>query len=215
MENENFSQALGNMFLRLKPYLLPIAIACIGLILIGYGLITSWLSHPASKDVTFETEKQDTLSVKNTGEKIVVNIAGGVQKPGVYAVKTDARVQDVIIAAGGFSPDADNDAIQHSFNLAAKVTDGMKIYVPKIGETSLQQATSSFGSTGQVAGTATTSLVSINTATAQALDSLPGVGKVTAEKIISNRPYGSLDDLVNKEVVGKSVFEKIKERITL
>jgi competence protein ComEA len=212
MENENFSQDVSGFLSRLKPHFLAISIACIGLLLIGYGMITYLFHQSASNDISFETQKEESSSVKNQDPEIVVDIEGSVQKPGVYHLKNDSRVTDAITAAGGFSADADKQQTQHSLNLAAKLTDGMKLYIPKLGE-SVQQNSSP--ATLSVAEASTTGLISINSATAAELDSLPGVGKVTADKIITNRPYSSLEDLLQKKVVSSAVFEKIKEKISL
>jgi competence protein ComEA len=70
----------------------------------------------------------------------------------------------------------------------------------------------SSNSSGSVQGSSTGS-VNINQATEEELDALPGVGPVTAQKIISNRPYQSVDDLVSKKAVGQSVFSKIKDQV--
>lgn len=215
MENEIFHSIVS----RLKPHMVPLVIACVGLVLIGYGLIASVHRPSASNDISFETQNSEKSSVKKTEANLMIDIEGGVQKPGVYRLKTDARVQDVLVAAGGFSPDADMQWTQHSLNLAAKVSDGMKIYVPRIGEQSSASSTSITGSAGgaggSVAGVSTNGFVSVNNASAKELEDLPGIGPVTAGKIIDNRPYGSIDELLSKKAVGKSVFEKIKELISL
>src|SRR4051812_3641406 len=101
MDNENFSQDLPNFFSRLRPHVLALSVACIGLVLIGYGMITYLLPHSASNDITFETAKPTESSVKSQEDQIVVDIEGSVQKVGVYHLKSDARVSDAIAAAGG------------------------------------------------------------------------------------------------------------------
>ncbi|MBP9719246.1 MAG: ComEA family DNA-binding protein [Candidatus Levybacteria bacterium] len=151
---------------------------------------------------------------------IVVDVSGGVLAPGVYRLSDNARVEDALHAAGGFSSDADLDWTQHSLNLAAKVTDGMKIYIPRIGEemqsvTESNSAAAGGGTTMGVAGVSTNGMVSINSASSSELEALPGIGPVTAGKIIDNRPYGSIDELLSKKAVGKSVYEKIKELVSL
>lgn len=138
-------------------------------------------------------------------QAIVVDVGGAVNSPGLYKLPGDARVADAVSAAGGLSADADSKQV----NLAAKVSDGQKVYVPdkfQIPNSKLQN--------GEVAGVATNSLVSINNATVAELDTLPGIGPATASKIIASRPYSSLNDLVLKKAVSSSVFEKIKDKIT-
>ena|SRR3989344_3626673 len=136
---------------------------------------------------------------ESAGE-IIVHVDGAVTRPGVYKLKADSRVNDAINAAGGLSGSAD----QSKINLAAKITDGQKIYVPKIGEstTSIKGSTSTTGTTSEV--------INVNTASESELDKLPGVGPVTAAKIIASRPYSSLEELLTKKAVSSSVYEKIK-----
>ncbi|MDZ4209575.1 MAG: ComEA family DNA-binding protein [Candidatus Curtissbacteria bacterium] len=119
----------------------------------------------------------------------------------------NTRVDDAIKAAGGLSPDADSTRI----NLAAKVSDGQKLYIQRVGE-SVSQSVS--GSVGQVAGESV-SQININTASESELDKLPGIGPVTAQKIIASRPYSSPEELLSKKVVSSSVYEKIKDLISL
>ena len=91
-----------------------------------------------------------------------------------------------------------------NINLAAKLNDGAKIYIPKIEEGDPQEITDM-----------KTSLININTASSETLDTLPGIGPATAAKIISNRPYKSLEELLDKKVVSLKVFEQIKDKITV
>lgn len=191
---------------------LIVIIACVGLVFFGYGLL-QYFSQPSSDPITIQTsaQNQSVSSQKPLGKSIVVDIEGAIIKPGVYTLSADARVQDGLIAAGGLSSDADRKGIAKLFNMAAKLTDGGKLYFPFQGEVS--NAVSSAGSAGQVAG-ASTSVININTASEAELDSLPGIGAVTAQKIISNRPYQTVDELTGKKVVSASVFSKIKDLVT-
>jgi len=213
MEGNNFHSFFTGLLSSLKPHFLAVSIACIGLILIGYGLITSLMPQSSSGDITFETKGASTeKEPKTSAEKgnIVVDVSGSVLKPGVYRLMENARIEDALAAAGGFSEDADLDWTQHSLNLAAKVSDGMKIYVPRYGE---QSSTGSTGITSSAGGT--NGMVSINSASSSELEDLPGIGPVTAGKIIDTRPYGSIDELMSKKAVGTATFEKIKELISL
>src|SRR3989344_1557742 len=134
---------------------------------------------------------------ESAGE-IIVHVDGAVTRPGVYKLKADSRVNDAINAAGGLSGSAD----QSKINLAAKITDGQKIYVFAQGE-----------NTGTTSITGS-DLININAASESELDKLPQVGPVTAAKIIASRPYSSLEELLTKKVVNTSVYEKIKGLIT-
>ncbi len=126
--------------------------------------------------------------------EIVVHVDGAVGKPGVYRLASGARVTDAVAAAGGLMSQADGSRI----NLAAKVADGQKVYIPRVGE-SVGQSTG--GSVSQIAGESVDQLININTASETELDKLPGVGPVTAGKIIASRPYSALEDLLTKKVI--------------
>ncbi|OGY25900.1 MAG: hypothetical protein A2Z24_02355, partial [Candidatus Woykebacteria bacterium RBG_16_44_10] len=141
--------------------------------------------------------------------KIMVDIEGAVVNPGLHSLDPDSRTDDAIRAAGGFSSKADRSWVSKNLNLAARLGDGQKIYIPKIGEV--------VGNTtagGQVASEIS-GKVNINTATEAQLDTLPGIGPVRAGKIIAARPYKSTEELLTKKVVGEATFEKIKNLITI
>ena len=89
------------------------------------------------------------------------------------------------------------------------LSDGQKIYIPKLSET--QNSVSVNGvSTGNIS-----SKININSAGASDLDSLPGIGSVTAQKIIDARPYSAIEDLLNRKIVSQKVFDQIKEKISI
>ncbi|MBI4084692.1 MAG: ComEA family DNA-binding protein [Candidatus Levybacteria bacterium] len=197
----------------LKQYAFPIILATLGLISLGYGLI-SFLQPKQENDIVFEkNDSQEAVETKATA-KIMVDVQGAVEKPGVYALAKDARVQDGLIAAGGMRQDANRSYVAKTINLAAKVIDGTKIYIPFENETQLtplRPAEQSFEGQVGTGGNA----ININSATLTELDSLPGIGQITGQKIIDNRPYASIDDLQSKKIVSKSVFEKIKDKIAV
>lgn len=184
-----------------------------GLIFLGYGAFQ--MLAPGTEEIIIEKAQSADASVVGnamaTQKEIAVDVEGAVEKPGVYHLSVDARQQDALIAAGGMSKSADRSIVAKTLNMAAKLSDGMKIYIPRLGESLAVMTTAG---TQQVAGLATSS-ISVNTGSAAELDSLPGIGVVTANKIISNRPYGSLDELTSKKAVSRSVFEKIKDKISL
>jgi competence protein ComEA len=197
----------------LRQYLIPLILGVLGLMFLGYGMI-GYLGQKKDKpDILFEAASNSanpdiSLSpvVQNKQQKlIVVDIEGAVEKPGVYKIASDSRMQDALIAAGGLGRGADREIVAKSLNLAAKLTDGMKVYVPFQGDKTVITDSSVLGG-GQTA-------VNINSASSQELDGLPGIGKTTADKIISNRPYEKIEALVEKKVVGQKVFVQIKDKI--
>lgn len=133
---------------------------------------------------------------------ILVDIQGAIVAPGVYRLSQGARVNDLLILAGGFLADADTPRINKTLNRAAILSDGAKIYIPFLDEATPADLQKSL-------------MISINTASAAELESLPGVGSVIAEKIIAARPYSSLEELVQKTVMSASLFDKCKERLVL
>jgi len=155
-----------------------------------------------------------------TAAPYVVHITGAVQQPGVYTLPKGSRVGDAIEAAGGLSPDAN----EQTLNLAAFIQDGERIHVPAkeslpTSSQSGQPSDSVFGGNdGSSAGTISI-LVDINTAGQVELESLPGIGPVTAEKIIAfretNGPFISIEDIQNVPGIGPVTFEKIKDLITI
>lgn len=177
-----------------------IGIFLVGLFILAIGLgLTFFKSKPKSDEVQILSSN---ASASPTSE-IIIHVDGAVISPGVYHLPTNSRMEDAVSAAGGLSSEADSARI----NLAAKVIDGQKIHIFASGE-------SGSAAGGQVAGDSM-GLISINSASESQLDKLPGVGPVTAAKIIASRPYGSPDELLSKKVVTSSVYEKLKDLIAL
>ncbi len=151
-----------------------------------------------------------TLRPVPTDTPIVVHITGAVPRPGVYALPKGARVQDAISAAGGFLADADKSGI----NLARQLEDGELLDVP-FGE----GATIVLPTPGVEVAPSETELININTAAQFELESLPGIGPTTAQKIIEyreeNGPFATIEDIINVSGIGPATFERIKDLITV
>jgi competence protein ComEA len=153
--------------------------------------------------------------------EVVVHAAGAVTTPGLYRLPPDARVADVVAAAGGLAADADGDRL----NLAAPLADGMRVYVPRVGEAVVPPVVAgeapSQTTDGETEGDPTTggpeALVDVNTATAAELDELPGVGPATAEAIIDHReeqgPFRSVDDLLDVRGIGDAKLADLRDRV--
>lgn len=188
-----------------KKYTIPAILGILGLIFFVYGLIMLFTSDSSNDEVSFQ--KAEAVSADSKVEnKIVVDIEGAVVKPGIYHLEQNSRIQDLLIMSGGLSAEADRIYVAKNMNLATKLIDGGKVYVPSLEER-VEQSNGSRESS-------TTGLININTASEKELDSLPGVGLVTVSKIVANRPYQSLDQLTSKKIVSKKVFENIKSKIT-
>jgi competence protein ComEA len=142
---------------------------------------------------------------------VTVHVAGDVVHPGVYAVPAGGRVADAILAAGG--PAADADAEQ--LNLAARVADGQRIYVPKQGETTAPAGDGGAGTgPGGQAGTAPAGPLDLNTATAAELEALPGVGPATSKAILTYRTshgrFRSVTELLEVPGIGPAKLDAIR-----
>lgn len=178
-------------------------LAILAMILIALGI---FLSLPKEEDTNIRVIEEPQVE---SGE-VVVDVSGAVVRPGVHKLPAGSRVSDVVAQAGGFTSSADPEYVSKSINLAQKVSDGAKIYIPKKGESVQSASSTSQGSIGTISGT-----ININTASTVELESLPGIGPVTAGKIIAGRPYSSVDELLTKKVVGQKTFEKIKGAISV
>jgi competence protein ComEA len=153
-----------------------------------------------------------TLRPPPTEQPIVVQIAGAVPRPGVYALAQGSRVQDAISAAGGFLAEADKSGI----NLARALDDGEQLEVPYAEGASPVLGTPLPASTESASSA---ELININTASLAELDSLPGIGPTTAQKIIDyreqNGPFLAKEDIINVSGIGPGTFERIKDLITV
>jgi len=160
------------------------------------------ISNFEEKDKVFEEEKRRNL--------IKVDVGGAVKNPGVYELEEGQIVNDAILAAGGFSDEANLDFVEQNINKAKRVTDGEKIYIPQqtdvLGASEVESGYKSAGITDKI---------NINTGSLNELDSLPGIGPSYAQKIIEGRPYSKIEDIKKVSGIGISTFEKIKDLITV
>jgi competence protein ComEA len=152
--------------------------------------------------------------------EIVVDVAGAVVSPGVYHLPPGSRVADAVAAAGGFGPRVDAARAAAELNLAAILADGTRVIVPSRDDTSEGTAAGGgdAGSSAAGAGEGGTGLVDLNHATQAELEALPGIGPVTATKIIDSRsadPFTSVDDLRTRKLVGAKTFESLRSLVTV
>jgi competence protein ComEA len=144
--------------------------------------------------------------------RATVHVVGAVRDPGVYRLADGARVQEAIARAGGATSRADLQAI----NLAAKVADGQQVVVPRRG-TAVAAASASAPGGGETGATAAP--VNLNSATAEQLDTLDGVGPSTARKILDFRTahggFSSVDDLAQIPGIGPKKLESLRRQVTV
>jgi competence protein ComEA len=154
------------------------------------------------------------LAPQPTAPPAIVYVSGAVVHPGVYPLAPGARVQDALLAAGGMLPEADDLTL----NLAAIIQDGQRLWVP-FKTTDVGQLPAPQDSQAPPLQTATSGQVNINTADQATLESLPGIGPVTAQKIIAyrqtNGPFATIEDIQLVSGIGPATFEKIKDLIAV
>lgn len=185
---------------------------------IGY---MAWGSFTSSGIVLEHSgEAPQTQESENSSSQLIyVHIAGEVQNPGMYELKSGSRVSDAIDAAGGLTESAD----QLSVNLARQVTDGEQIVVRAYSEPESGTGESIDSSDSGVSSSSATGVftdkVNINTASASELITLDGVGESTAAKIIAyrqaNGSFASIEDIKKVSGIGDKKYEAIKDRITV
>ena len=145
-------------------------------------------------------------------KEIIIHISGAVKNPGILKMDSSKRIVDAVELAGGATNDADLDRV----NLAAKLHDEEKVYIPKFGEensNNLVPTTSSVNSNHNG-----TEKININSADSSELQKIPGIGEKTAQKIIdyrSNNPFSSIEDIKNIDCIGDKKFESMKEYISI
>ncbi|NMB84376.1 ComEA family DNA-binding protein [Candidatus Roizmanbacteria bacterium] len=185
--------------------------------------LAMFLSSCFSADKPFAENIEKTLKVDNT-DVIVVEIAGAVKKPGVYDLKPNQRLKDLLNLAGGLSENAEKGYFYRNYNQARLISDQEKIYIPSSWEINaglFQESVQNFDylSPKTMSFYQETDdnpeIININTATIEEIDTLPGVGKSIGQKIIDHRPYRSIDELLDNKIVNTGVFEKIKDSISI
>lgn len=196
---------------------------------------TNAVASAASASEAGDSESGDTEEAEGTGDEeapaavsaeatagLFVHVAGEVRHPGVYELPAGSRVIDAVDKAGGMLGNAAGDAL----NLARQLSDGEQIYVPTTDEVADGTFSAGGASAGQSAGggaagsgtgAAGTALINLNTADAAALDTLPGVGPATADKIVADReangPFASVEDLSRVSGIGPKKLEQLKDLV--
>ena len=143
------------------------------------------------------------------GATLIVDVEGAVARPGIIELPAGSRVADALRVAGGYTDATDLAAAAATLNLAAPLADGAQILVPAIG------ASPAGGSAAPGGGG---ELVDLNSATPEELDALPGIGPVTVQKIVAartERPFATLEEAVEREVLNNGQLEKIRDLATV
>jgi len=215
---------IGAIVLAIAAFLLAAVSTGAGAVLVEGGESLAPLSGSVGS-----AQPADAGALAGTGaDVVVVEIAGAVQKPGVFRLPLGARVGDLIEAAGGYGPRLDAERASQGLNLAARLTDGDRVTVPSRDD--VPAATTGTGGTGggNVGGTsggaatgggpAAGSPIDLNRATTAELEALPGIGPVTAGKIITSREeqaFTAVEDLRTRKLVGAKTFDKLKDLVSV
>jgi competence protein ComEA len=185
------------------------AVAAIGLGVAGFRLLRP--PPPTELSLPRATPPAGVSPTTAVPGPVVVYVAGAVARPGVYPVGGGARVADAVGAAGGTTSDADLDPL----NLAARLSDGDRVFVPRKGQAPPPVLGS--GPTGD--GSTPTGPVNLNTATAEQLEGLSGVGPATAHAIITWRQqhgrFRSVQDLLQVRGIGPAKLEALRDQVTV
>lgn len=193
-----------------RVYHIPIIFGILSLLFVALSITIFIKSYQYSSPITFSSDESEASStgIKNDREVfLVVDIEGAVRSPGVYRVPLGSRIDDLLTLAGGLASDADMESVARSVNRAAPLTDGAKIYIPD------NRTLGSETSIGVPDVSLTT--LNINTASESELEALSGIGTITAAKIISGRPYQRVEELSEKKIINQSVYETLRNQLTL
>ena len=193
----------------------PLLVLLVGLVLVlsGVFIVKSGLLSSSTKVEVLDA----TTSGQIEGE-ITVEVSGEVLRPGVYKLPGGSRVDDLMVAAGGFTANTDRVWTDKYLNRAAKLIDGQKVFVTSVNQQSVSASAKSSGGNQTVSANISSdsnTLININNASSTELDSLPGIGPVYAQNIVEHRPYSTLEELVSKGAIKQSLYDKIKNLITV
>lgn len=153
----------------------PVVLGLVGLVLVVLSVLVWRIQAIAGKTEGVVEVVEPTVMPTLIISKLTVEVAGAVNRPGVFTLSDGSRINDLIATAGGYSAKADTKWAAQNINLAQKLADGQKIYVAEVGE---QVVTGVAGTSAELG----TSLVNINTASISQLDTLWGIGEATAKK---------------------------------
>lgn len=198
---------------------LGVIVALLLVVLAGAGVLF-WLNRPQPvviKEVSESKERTKPHPSTTEAPPLQVHVVGAVQEPGVYQLKEGLRASDALQAAGGPQPDADLNIV----NLAARLRDGQRLYIPKKGEVvpGSSASDSPLAPGDPLINQGDSAAVDLNNATPEQIDSLPGIGPVLAKRIIEYREshggFRSVADLKKVEGIGAKKYEDLKDRVTV
>jgi competence protein ComEA len=206
---------------RNKRWLVTVLCFALGTIIIVWTLVGARAQAAAGSEPTLEEpidlmveadlpNQASPTSQPDAPSTVIVYVSGAVRAPDVYELPSEARIKDLVLAAGGLTADADPERI----NLAERLKDSQHIHVPSQGEAANEAADSEDAADAPQSGT-----LNLNTAGAADLESLPGIGASLAERIIeyrtANGPFKSIEELRNVKGIGPALFDKIAPLVSV
>lgn len=196
------------------PVLACIVVACIVLVVLALvRFVPTETSASQDFEAPAQAEEQAASEQDSDVRQVGVDVEGAVASPGLYLVSADARVNDAVAAAGGMTSDADRQRV----NLAQKVEDGMQVYVPSREEAPAATGTTTTGEGQASSSGASKGKVNLNTASAEELQTLSGIGPSLSQRIIdyrqANGPFKSVDDLRKVSGIGDARFKSLKDLV--
>lgn len=171
----------------------------------------------SAKTTISVTQSPEKETSGNWEQELVVYVCGAVNEPGIYTLAVNSRLYEAVALAGGFSKEADPSY----HNLARSIADGERIYILSCEETRVltteQQVSGEEGAKSTLMGA--NALINLNTATAEQLMELPGIGESRAADILEYRgkigQFSDIEEIMNVSGIGAAMFEKIKDKITV
>lgn len=193
------------------PYLRGLGIAGVAAaVLLGWWLFSG---RPKTSEPVAPLALATTSKATADAAELVIDVAGRVRRPGIVTLPTGSRVFEAIKAAGGIKGKVDTSTL----NLARELTDGEQIVVGLKPVEAVDPAAPIGGAPGG-SGTAP-ALINLNTATAEQLDTLPGVGPVTAQAILGwrseNGRFSTVDDLLDVKGIGEATLAELRDLVTV
>lgn len=189
------------------PLLAFVGVAVVAALVVGGKPSSARIAPPAQPAPAVSPE----VSSSPGGSTVLVHVAGAVREPGLYEFPAGARVADAVESAGGATRRADLDLL----NLAEILVDGTKVEVLQVGDAPQTAPPAAVGGTAQQAP----ALIPLNTADQAALETIPGIGPVTATAILAHRQeigrFESLEQLLDVDGIGPATFESIRAYLTL
>lgn len=211
--------AVGQQRLAIAGLVGALAIGGLAVVLALNSATGETIAGPATTSGT----ASDGSTAAGNGE-IVIDVTGAVVAPGVYRLVDGSRVGDAIERAGEFSARVDANRVAAEINLAAVLTDGAQIRVPSRDDVPAPGGGTGGGGGAGGGGTAggsggsSSGLIDLNSASQSELESLPGIGPVTAGKILASRAelrFKSVDELRERGLVGEKTFEDLRALVTV